>query len=539
VNFAANLAGMAEALRASDEARSADLLRSVVALKTDLDLVVAANHEGMAVVEFARSARAPNHVQRSGANRSSQFVRRALADPAGAKAAGFLRSDGRTLLAVAGAVCSAVSLCAPTGVAIVGIDIATIAAEAAGQTRSGVAVFDTKGQIVAAEGLVGPPMRVGDSSADGLVRRNDEAAAGDVATIFSPLEIQGQRQGTVGVTIETGPAFASVRGAGWRLALVLLAGLLGIVAIGVLVSRFILAQVRPLVSTNRALGTGDLTARAPVLGNDELGQLASGVNQMADQLQASVETLETRVEERTEEVRRLLRERTEFFAALSHEFRTPLAVILRQADLLLDPKTPKTSRWTSESGHTLKESGQQLLNLVNEILELAKAEAGSLEVNLDAVQLGDVLDDSRRTIEGLAAGAGLSASIRVPRQLPAVRADRVRLREIILNLVDNAVKYTPKGGSVAVRAEAHNRHVEVSVSDTGVGIPSDARDRIFEPFYRVKGITTQRRQPATGLGLALTKRLVEAHGGKISFTSKQGSGSTFTFTLPLSRAKRG
>ena len=538
VNFAANLEGMADAMRARDRARATELLRSVVALKSDLDLVAAADTDGRTIVEFVRSPKDPAFVQRPGADRSSSaFVRRALADAAGAKAAGFVRSDGRLLFAVAGAICSAVQPCAATGVTIVGIDVETIAAQAAGQTRAGVAMFDTDGRKVASAGRAGALIDRAESAADGLVRRTQEIGGEEVATVFAAMELQGRRQGTVAVTVPTAPSFASVRGAGGRLALVLLAGLVGIIGIGVVVSRFILAQVRPLAATNRALGEGDLTARAPVLGNDELGQLAAGVNQMAEQLEASVETLETRVEERTEEVRRLLRERTEFFAALSHEFRTPLAVILRQADLLLDPRTPKTSRWSFESGRTLKQSGHQLLALINEILELAKAEVGGLEVTLERVRLGEVIDEAKRTIEGLAKGAGLSVSIRIPRNLPAIQADRVRVREIVLNLIDNAVKYTPKGGRIALVASARNGHVEVCVSDTGVGIPEDAQDRIFEPFFRVGGIKTQKGQPATGLGLAITKRLVEAHGGDITFTSEPGAGSTFTFTLPLSRAR--
>jgi signal transduction histidine kinase len=343
--------------------------------------------------------------------------------------------------------------------------------------------------------------------------------------------VQGIRQGTIAVSAPTAKAFASVRGAGVRLALVLLAGLVGIVAIGIVLTRFILSQVRPLVATNRALGSGDLSARAPVLGRDELGELALGVNQMAEQLEANVETLESRVQQRTEEVRRLLRERTEFFAALSHEFRTPLAVILRQADLLLDPRTKKTPRWASQSGSMLKDSGQQLLVLINDILDLAKAEAGGLEMNLEKVRLAEAVNDLKRTISGLAKGSGLSVSIKIPADLPAVRADRGRLREIILNLVDNAVKYTPAGGRVELSAAARNGDVIVSVSDTGVGIPPEARENMFEPFYRVKGISAQRGQASSGLGLALTRRLVEAQGGEINYESEAGEGSTFTFTL--------
>ncbi len=444
------------------------------------------------------------------------------------------------MLSVAGAICSRIDPCTPVGVAVVGIGADELAAEAATKlataapdSRSGVTFYDAAGRLVASTGLDGASQAGTDLSRAGLVRRTGRSGAQEIATLFAPLDVQGIRQGTIAVSAPTAKAFASVRGAGVRLALVLLAGLVGIVAIGIVLTRFILSQVRPLVATNRALGSGDLSARAPVLGRDELGELALGVNQMAEQLEANVETLELRVQQRTEEVRRLLRERTEFFAALSHEFRTPLAVILRQADLLLDPRTKKTGRWASQSGSMLKDSGQQLLLLINDILDLAKAEAGGLDVNLEEVRLAEAVNDLRRTISGLAKGSGLSMSIKVPTDLPAVRADRARLREIILNLVDNAVKYTPEGGRVELSAAARNGNVVVSVSDTGVGIPAEARENMFEPFYRVKGIAAQRGQASSGLGLALTRRLVEAQGGKINYESETGAGSTFTFTLTL------
>jgi hypothetical protein len=260
---------------------------------------------------------------------------------------------------------------------------------------------------------------------------------------------------------------------------------------------------------------------------------------MAEQLQASVETLEMRVDQRTEEIQRLMRERSEFFASMSHEFRTPLAAILAYAKMLRDPAYRKTGAWASDAGKTLQDSAEQLLGLVNDILNLAKAEAGHVDTTLEEVRLSEFVKSMRRTIEGLARGGGLRLRIEVPSDLPPVSADPTRLREIILNLVDNAVKYTPPGGRVALAAAARNGLVAVSVADSGVGIPADARDRIFEPFFRVEGTTAQQGQPSTGLGLALAKRLVEAQGGEIAFTSEPGAGTTFTFTLtPAARPRR-
>jgi signal transduction histidine kinase len=254
---------------------------------------------------------------------------------------------------------------------------------------------------------------------------------------------------------------------------------------------------------------------------------------MASQLQTSYETLEQRVDERTEEVQRLLRERTQFFAAMSHEFRTPVAVVLSQAQMLSDPQFPKSERWQADAGRILRTSGEQLLSLVSDILELAKAEVGKLEVEIGEVSLPALAKELKPTIEGLAHAADLTTKVSVPARLPAVLADQQRLRQVLLNLVDNAVKYTPRGGTVSVSASITGSAVEVAVRDTGVGIPPGDADRIFEPFFRVRTNRTQAGQPSSGLGLAVTKRLVEAQGGSIRFTSTPGEGTTFFVTVPV------
>jgi signal transduction histidine kinase len=366
------------------------------------------------------------------------------------------------------------------------------------------------------------------------VRRLTGETDEQVATLYTPLLVQGRNEGTLAVSLRTEPAFGSVRSAALRLALIVLAAMLGIVGIGAVLSRYILGQVRPLLDALRSLGSGDLGARAHRVGDDELGQLADGVNTMASQLQTSYETLEQRVEERTEEVQRLLRERTQFFAAMSHEFRTPVAVVLSQAQMLSDPQFPKSDRWQVDAGRILRTSGEQLLSLVSDILELAKAEVGKLEVELGEVSVPAVVKELKPTIEGLAHAADLRAKVSVPARLPAVLADQQRLRQVLLNLVDNAVKYTPRGGTVTVSAMRTDSKVEIAVADTGVGIPAEHADRIFEPFFRVRTNRTQGGQPSSGLGLAVTKRLVEAQGGTIRFTSTPGEGTTFVVTLPVS-----
>jgi two-component system phosphate regulon sensor histidine kinase PhoR len=173
----------------------------------------------------------------------------------------------------------------------------------------------------------------------------------------------------------------------------------------------------------------------------------------------------------------------------------------------------------------------QLLAVVNDILDLARVETGELEIDLAPVRVPEIVGELRHMIEGLAAAGSLHATIDCPADLPVVNADPIRLKEIIVNLVDNAVKYTPPGGRIQFAAKALDGLVEISICDSGVGIPEDVGLLIFEPFYRVKGIEPQSGQRSSGLGLALAKRLVEAQGGEISFTSEVNVGTTFTFTL--------
>jgi signal transduction histidine kinase len=241
---------------------------------------------------------------------------------------------------------------------------------------------------------------------------------------------------------------------------------------------------------------------------------------------------------RTEELQRLYQEvvktseaRSQFFAAVSHEFRTPLFAIIGNADLMLEMGVdPEDGGW-KEFPQTIKGQGEHLLGLVNEILDLAKFESGRMEVEFEDVSLPDVVRELHGTIVPLARRSELSVEIEVPENLPMVRADRTRLRQIILNLASNAIKYTPAGGQVRLFAAHGDGRVEVSVADTGVGIPKEAAENLFEPFYQVKGTKAQKGQASTGLGLALTKRLVEAHNGEIWFTSEPGVGTTFSFSL--------
>jgi signal transduction histidine kinase len=519
VGFAANLQGMSRAIAARDESAVEDLLRSVRALKPDLDVLVVTDTRGQGFGDAGSSWA------------QTDFVRRALRTSGGATTPGFGAFRGKQMMFVASSVCASTP-CVPVGSAVVGFEVRKLASDlgAVLGAPNGVAIFDSDGRRLATAGAATSRSDVPSSvRADRPVRTNERTAGAEANTLFAAFQLDRKPSGFVAVTVPSDPFFASVRATAWRLALLLLVTMAGIVGIGIFLARVILAQLRPLIQTNRALGRGDLTARAPVASSDELGELAMGLNDMADQLQASHETLELRVRQRTEEVRRLLKERTQLFASVSHEFRTPLAVILGQVNLLRDPTFRRGK--SAKALATIDESTRQLLVLIDDVLAAAKTEAGAFDVDLESVRLNDVLSDVRHTLDGLVRGGDHRLRVDVPKDLPRVRADPDRLREIVLNLVENSVKYTPAGGLVEVAAVAHNGHVEVSVRDNGVGIPRSTGNALFQPFRRVRGTKTQGGQASTGLGLALTKRLVEAHGGEIWFESKKGEGTTFTFTL--------
>ncbi|HVF78496.1 MAG TPA: histidine kinase dimerization/phospho-acceptor domain-containing protein, partial [Solirubrobacteraceae bacterium] len=392
-SFAANIQGMDEAVRRRDTRAIATLLESVAALKSDVSLLAVTDAAGDALVAFRRSGQrgrltADLRPVEVTADRARSLLQGVLADPAGAKAAAFLDSGvaADSVLAIAAPVCSASATCDAQGAVIVAIGLEAIV-EAAAVTvgtadAAGVSLYDSEGERLAAAGLTAPAAPPARARSE-LVRVAGSVADADVATAFAPLALQGQRRGTLAVTLPAEATFDSVREAAYRLALVVLLAMVGVVGLGALLSKYILGQVKPLLATSRALGKGDLAARAHVVAHDELGELAEGLNRMADELEASHATLESRVEQRTAEVQRLMQERSNFFAMLSHELRTPLAIILNQADLIEDEA--RDNGMPTDATRAIRESGAQLLTLVNDILEVARAEAGRLELDIQPV----------------------------------------------------------------------------------------------------------------------------------------------------------
>jgi signal transduction histidine kinase len=181
----------------------------------------------------------------------------------------------------------------------------------------------------------------------------------------------------------------------------------------------------------------------------------------------------------------------------------------------------------------MERNTQSLIELVNDLLDASKLESGTLSLDLADVSLGDLIGELRETMMPLAREKGLALAVELPADLPPVRADRLKLRRVLVNLLSNAIKFTPRGGLVTLTAEgAGAGRLRVAVTDTGVGIPAEDLGRLFDKYEQARSRAT-RSEKGTGLGLYITKQIVELHGGEIHVASQVGRGSTFSFTLPI------
>jgi two-component system phosphate regulon sensor histidine kinase PhoR len=230
------------------------------------------------------------------------------------------------------------------------------------------------------------------------------------------------------------------------------------------------------------------------------------------------------------ELRRLERVRQDFVANVSHEFKTPLTAIQGFAETLLGGALEDRQN-SQRFLEIIREHAARLGRLTDDLLKLSQIEAGKLELEMRPIPMGELIDACAETTRMKAAGKNLSLKLDCPSDLPAVRGDSIRLREVLQNLLDNAVQYTPSGGTITVQAIAENQ-VAIAVTDTGIGIPQAEQERIFERFYRVDAARS-REVGGTGLGLSIARHLVEAHGGLIEVKSEVERGSTFTVFLPL------
>jgi signal transduction histidine kinase len=308
------------------------------------------------------------------------------------------------------------------------------------------------------------------------------------------------------------------------------------------------AEVSPAtLAAGRALGYRSLLAVPMLRGGAAIGSIgvagrsarpftdkqAALLRTFADQAVIAIENVRLfqELRARTDELEIANRHKSEFLANMSHELRTPLNAVIGFSEALLERMFGELNDKQAEYLQDILSSGRHLLSLINDILDLAKIEAGRMELELGAFDLSLALDNALTLVRERATRHGIGLVLAVDGPLGTLVADERKVKQILLNLLSNALKFTPEGGKVAVRAMRAAGSVEISVSDTGIGIARDDQEAIFEEFRQV-GTDYARKREGTGLGLALSKRFAELHGGKLWVTSELGRGSTFTLSIP-------
>lgn len=301
-----------------------------------------------------------------------------------------------------------------------------------------------------------------------------------------------------------------------------------VIFIAIWMANLLTDRITSMISGIRLFQSGDLTHRLDASSEDEMGELAKSFNSMADSVGESFKRLED-AKEKAEEASRM---KSEFLASMSHELRTPLNGILGFSELL---QAELTDPAQVEYTRVINDSGQHLLKLVNEILDLSKVESGKMEYNWAPLSPATIAEEMATLHRSTADGKGLNLSLELAEDLPpTMTTDATRLRQIINNLLSNAVKFTDTGHVRMSVAQVGN-DIAFAVSDTGPGIPPEAQAQVFEKFKQLENFLTRQHQ-GTGLGLALVKQLVEHMGGRVTLESVVGEGSTFTVYLPQERS---
>jgi two-component system sensor histidine kinase BarA len=320
---------------------------------------------------------------------------------------------------------------------------------------------------------------------------------------------------------------------------------LAMVILYVIIRYVVVKPLQHLRDVSEAISRGDTELRAEIKTNDEFEELASAFNRMLRHLleaQSELRHVNTDLDAKVDQLAQLNmrlyemnRLKSDFLANMSHELRTPLNSIIGFSEILsgIDSLTDKQKRYA----HNIQKSGRLLLDLINDILDLAKIEAGKMDVRLTEFQIGPVIQAQCEMVRSLSEDKNIDLEVRVPQDAPPLFQDQSKIQQVVINLLSNAIKFTPEGGRIVVTATpVDDRKLQISVADTGVGIPEEDREIIFEKFRQSSAAVGEgnltREYSGTGLGLSIVKELCKLLGGEISFESELGKGSEFFVTIP-------
>jgi signal transduction histidine kinase len=264
----------------------------------------------------------------------------------------------------------------------------------------------------------------------------------------------------------------------------------------------------------------------------EKSELLEIINKELQAQSRELMTQERELVEKTRELEVASKAKSEFLAHMSHELRTPLNVVIGFSELMLDGAVGSLDEEHKQCLNDILGSGQHLLSLINDILDLSKIEAGKMELKMKNITLQNILGTLKNEMTPIISRRKQNLEVVIEDELPPVRADRDKIRQVLINLLSNSTKFTPDGGHMRVEVFKNNGWCQVSVIDDGVGIKKKDQRTIFEPFSQLDGLLLS-ESGGTGLGLAIAKQIIEKHGGRIWVKSEYGKGSQFHFTLPL------
>jgi signal transduction histidine kinase len=421
-----------------------------------------------------------------------------------------------------------------------------------------VAFYSVNNELLAATAAPNAPdsARVAFGDLPGLAqqRHSDQSRwAGGFLEIAEPIIYQGQAAGIIALRFSTEDLVAIFRQELIQsIATALILVVVLNIVVGLLLRQFIIVPLRRLSSASSQIGAGVWVDPPGQERADEFGDLARSFGRMLNalrarenELQEQVDAtrqlnaeLDARVAERTEQLakaKEVAEEanhmKTQFLANMSHELRTPLNAILNFTRFLSKERYGPLTPRQQELQQRVLSNGEHLLGLINDILDLAKIEAGRVDLVREDVDLRPMLNGVLATTSGLTKDKPIAVILDAPAELPIINVDKTRIRQVLLNLLSNAAKFTQQGEITLRVAPYSDQLLCVTVQDTGIGIAPEYHQVVFEEFRQVQSDAT-RAYEGTGLGLSISKRLVEMHGGQIWLESTQGGGSRFSFTLP-------
>jgi signal transduction histidine kinase/DNA-binding response OmpR family regulator len=348
---------------------------------------------------------------------------------------------------------------------------------------------------------------------------------GDELRISEPIIYRGEHYGSVYLGVGTAALEAKSREHLITLIAVMIAVVAAAIILGTRLEKIVSTPLLDLAALALEVSEQhDYSVRAKRQSDDEIGVLAEGFNEMLTQI-------ERRQRERDEADQRT-REKSQFLANMSHELRTPLNAIIGFSEVLRTRLGSRIDEREIRFLDNINSSGQHLLGIINDILDLSKIEAGRMEINPERFPLRNAIEGVCSLMRGVSSRRLIAFELEVEDDLPLIEADPVKIKQVLYNLLSNAVKFSPERSTVTIRAARDGAFVRIDVIDRGIGIDPRDHARIFQEFQQVD-TTTSRQFEGTGLGLTLVKKFVEMHAGDVVVDSEVGAGSTFTVTLPL------